>query len=130
MKRICIVTTMWSSINNWIKPFLKEYNAKGIDVTIVCNMNSEYEKELNSQFPFIHTFPVMFPRGINIIGSVKSIWSLFKFFRKNKFDMVQYSTPNASMYAAVASKPCRQILYKLHQRKPLEIYCRRIYCNS
>ena len=104
MKRICIVTTMWSSINNWIKPFLKEYNAKGIDVTIVCNMDSEYEKELKSQFPFIHTFPVMFPRGINITGSVKSIWSLFKFFRKNEFDMVQYSTPNASMYAAVASK--------------------------
>lgn len=104
MKKICIITTMWSSINNWIKPFLKEYNAKGIDVTIVCNMDSEYEKELKSQFPFIHTFPVMFPRGINITGSVKSIWSLFKFFRKNKFDMVQYSTPNASMYAAVASK--------------------------
>lgn len=104
MKKICIITTMWSSINNWIKPFLNEYNVRGVDVTIVCNMDSEYEKELKSQFPFVHTIPVLFPRGVNLMGSVKSIWSLYRLFLKNKFDMVQYSTPNAGMYAAVASK--------------------------
>lgn len=104
MKKICIITTMWSSINNWIKPFLNEYNARGIDVTIVCNMDADYERELKSQYPFVHTYPVAFPRGISFGGSLKSILVLYKFFRKNKFDMVQYSTPNASMYAAVASK--------------------------
>ena len=104
MKRICIITTMWSSINNWIKPFLNEYNARGIDVTIVCNMDGDYERELKSQYPFVHTYPVAFPRGIDLGGSIKSILVLYKFFRKNRFDMVQYSTPNASMYAAVASK--------------------------
>lgn len=104
MKRICIITTMWSSINNWIKPFLHEYNARGIDVTIVCNMDADYARELKSQYPFVHTYPVAFPRGIDLGGSIKSILVLYKFFRKNRFDMVQYSTPNASMYAAVASK--------------------------
>lgn len=104
MKKICIITTMWSSINNWIKPFLHEYNARGIDVTIVCNMDADYARELKSQYPFVHTYPVAFPRGIDLGGSIKSILVLYKFFRKNRFDMVQYSTPNASMYAAVASK--------------------------
>ena len=104
MKKICIITTMWSSINNWIKPFLNEYNARGIDVTIVCNMDGDYARELKSQYPFVHTYPVAFPRGIDLGGSIKSILVLYKFFRKNRFDMVQYSTPNASMYAAVASK--------------------------
>ena len=104
MKKICIITTMWSSINNWIKPFLHEYNARGIDVTIVCNMDADYARELKSQYPFVHTYPVPFPRGIDLDGSIKSILVLYKFFRKNRFDMVQYSTPNASMYAAVASK--------------------------
>ena len=104
MKKICIITTMWSSINNWIKPFLGEYNARGIDVTIVCNMDENYERELTSQYPFVHTYPVAFPRGINVGGSFKSILVLYRFFRKNKFDLVQYSTPNASVYAAVASK--------------------------
>ncbi len=104
MKRICIVTTMWSSINNWIKPFLNEYNKRNIDVTIVCNMDNDYENELLEQYPFVHTHPIDFPRGISFGGSLKSIAKLVKFFKKEKFDLVQYSTPNASMYASVASK--------------------------
>lgn len=104
MKRICIVTTMWSSINNWIKPFLNEYHARGIDVTIACNMDEDYARELKRQYPFVHTFPVPFPRGIHVGGSVKSIHTLYVYFKKQQFDMVQYSTPNASMYAAVAAK--------------------------
>lgn len=103
-KRICIVTTLWSSIDNWIKPFLNEYYRHGIDVTIVCNMDSEYEKKLKSEYPFIHTYAIDFPRGINAIGSLKSIFKLLKFLKKEKFDLVQYSTPNASFYASVASR--------------------------
>ena len=114
MKHICIVTTMWSSINNWIKPFLNEYNSRNIDVTIVCNMDKEYEAELKEQYPFVHTFPIAFPRGIDVKGSIKSVLSLYKFFRQKKFDMVQYSTPNASMYAAIASR-CANI--------PVRLYC-------
>ncbi len=104
MKRICIITTMWSSINNWIIPFLEEYDRRGVDVTIVCNMDADFEKTLKERYPFLHTRSIAFPRGIHFGGSVKSIRELMAFFRKEKFDMVQYSTPNASMYAAVAAR--------------------------
>ena len=114
MKKICIVTTMWSSINNWIKPFLNEYANRGIDVSIACNMDEEYENKLKAEFPFVHTYPMPFPRGINILGSVKSVGLLTKLFKSEKFDMVQYSTPNASMYAAISSK-----LAKI----PVRLYC-------
>ncbi len=114
MKKLCIVTTMWSSITNWIKPFLNEYNENGVDVTVVCNMDESYEKALKEEFPFIHTHPTPFPRGISLGGSVKSILSLIKFFKKEKFDMVQYSTPNASMYASVSAFLCRI---------PVRLYC-------
>lgn len=106
-KRICIVTTLWSSIDNWIKPFLNAYNQHDIDVSIVCNMDSEYENRLKEQYPFIHTHAINFPRGMNTIGSLKSIFKLIKYFTKEKFDLVQYSTPNASFYASVASKIAR-----------------------
>ena len=114
MKRICIVTTMWSSINNWIKPFLNEYHVRGIDVTIVCNMDAEHEKRLKEEFPFVHTYPMPFPRGINVLGSIKSIRLLKKLFKKEKFDIVQYSTPNASMYASIAAKSAKI---------PVRLYC-------
>ena len=103
-KRICICTTLWSSINNWIIHFLNDYHKRGVDVTIVCNMDEECERGLKERYPFVHTRRMNFPRGINLWGSLKSIWELYRFFRKETFDLVQYSTPNASMYGAVAAK--------------------------
>lgn len=114
MKKICIVTTMWSSINNWIKPFLNAYEKCGVDVSIACNMDAEYEKKLREEFPFVHTYPMPFPRGISLFGSMKSIVLLSKLFKKEKFNMVQYSTPNASMYAAIAAK---------FAKIPVRLYC-------
>ena len=113
-KKICIVTTLWSSINNWIKPFLPEYNKYGIEVTIVCNMDSTYESQLQAEYPFVKTFPIAFPRGMSIFGSITSIYKLYKFLASNNFDLIQYSTPNASMYGAVAAKLARV---------PVRLYC-------
>ncbi len=114
MKRICIVTTVWTSINNWIKPFLNEYNKYGVEVTIVCNMDKEYEDNLKKEYPFIRTYAIPFPRGISVMGSLKSIRTLKKFLKREKFDMIQYSTPNASFYAAIAAKSAKI---------PVRLYC-------
>lgn len=114
MKKICIVTTLWSSINNWIKPFLNEYHSNQIDVTVVCNMDEAYESQLKSTYPFIHTKSIPFPRGISLGGSVTSIVALCRFLMKEHFDLVQYSTPNASFYASLASKLCKV---------PVRLYC-------
>lgn len=103
-KKICICTTVWSSINNWITPFLSEYNNRGIDVTIVCNMDKDFEEDLKKRFPFVHTYPIEFPRGINFLGSLKSIMIIYSFLKKKKFDLIQYSTPNASLYCSIAAK--------------------------
>ena len=114
MKHLCIVTTMWSSINNWIKPFLNDLHENGIHITIVCNMDSEYEKELKEQFPFVDTYPIAFPRGISFGGSLNSILKLKRFLKCKQFDMIQYSTPNASFYASIASKMTKV---------PVRLYC-------
>lgn len=113
-KKVCICTTLWSSINNWIVPFLNEYNQIGVEVTIVCNMDEAFESNLKERFPFVHTHRINFPRGMNAFGSIKSIWALYKFLKKGKFDLVQYSTPNASMYGAIASSLARV---------PARLYC-------
>ncbi len=114
MKRICIITTLWSSINNWILPFLGEYHKRDIEVTVVCNMSKEFGLTLEEKFPYVNTHAVDFPRGINLWGSLRSVLHLISFLRREKFDMVQYSTPNASMYAALAS---------FLVRVPVRLYC-------
>ena len=88
-KKIAIVTTLWSSINNWIKPFLNEYHSKGIDVTIICNMSEDYEKSLKEEFPFVNTKSINFPRGMSVLDSLKSISALYKFLKKEKFTEIQ-----------------------------------------
>ena len=114
MKKICIITTVSSSIDNWIKPFLMDYHNNGIDVTVVCNMTDEYQDSLKEEFPFVHTHAIPFPRGAKIKESLQSISALKKFFREEQFDMVQYSTPNASLYAAIAAKSAKI---------PVRLYC-------
>lgn len=113
-KKICIVTTVESSIENWITPFLDEYHKQGIDVTVVCNMTEAQESSLKSRYCYLHTESIDFPRGINFSGSLKSVVSLVKLFKKSHFDLVQYSTPNASMYASIAS---------FLARVPVRLYC-------
>ena len=38
--------------------------------------------------------PIDIPRGLSVFGSISAIRQLYKFLKKEKFDMVQYSTPN------------------------------------
>lgn len=112
--KICIVTTMSSSIDNWVKPFLHKYKENEFDVTIACNMSNEYMNKISKEFPYITPISINMPRGISVVGSIKAIKHLYKLFAKEKFDLVQYSTPNASFYSAVAS-----FLSKI----PVRLYC-------
>lgn len=114
MKKICFITTVSSSIDNWIKPFLPMYHDAGFDLSIACNMTEEYEKSFNEQFPYVKTYSVKMPRGADLIGTVKSIPALTKIFKNAKFDMIQYSTPNASFYSSIAGR-----LAKV----PVRLYC-------
>ncbi|MBQ6019859.1 MAG: glycosyltransferase family 4 protein [Clostridia bacterium] len=104
MKKICIVTTVSSSIDNWIKPFLPLYHAEGFDVSIVTNMTAEYKAAFETEYPYIHAYAVNMPRGTDLAGTLRSIPALYGIFKREQFDLVQYSTPNASFYSAIASR--------------------------
>lgn len=90
-KKLCIVTTLSSSINNWIKPFLNEYHERDIDVTIICNMDKNFEDNIKREYPFIHTFPIAFPRGMKLFGTIKSIYIYWPNILGQK-NLIWYST--------------------------------------
>lgn len=114
MKKICIVTTLSSSIDNWIKPFLPLYRDAGIDVSIACHMTPEYQKAFITEFPYVRAFSVPIPRGIDFFGSLRAVSALLRLFRREKFDLIQYSTPNASFYSSLAG---------FAARVPVRLYC-------
>lgn len=101
MKKICYVVTIPLTIRSFFIPQLKHLADNGFDVTVICSYDEGLQKELGQN---IHYLPVEIPRGISLSGSITAVRELVKILNKEKFDLVQYSTPNAALYASVAAK--------------------------
>ena len=111
MKKICICTTVSITMKTFVLETAKYlYEKCGYDITLICNKDEKFEEILPN---YIHFIPVNMSRGIDITG-FKSVIEFIKIFKKEKFDMVQYSTPNASCYASIAAKICKV---------PIRLYC-------
>ena len=101
MKKICFISTIPSTLRTFVlKTAIYLHENTDWDISFICSEDEEFASELPE---FIHYFPVPMERGISISG-IKSMMQLKKIFVKEKFDLIQYSTPNASLYAALAGK--------------------------
>lgn len=110
MIRICFVTTVAITIKSFLVDFAKFLTEKeNYDVTFICNDDVSMKEFINKK---IHYIPVSMKRGIGFDG-LKVIKKLTSIFKSEKFDIIQYSTPNAALYASVAAKKanCQNRLY-------------------
>lgn len=111
MKKICICTTVSLTLKVFVVETAKYLHEKcGYDITLICNEDKAFEDSLSE---YIHFIPVHMARGIDF-SAVTSIRQFVRIFREQKFDMVQYSTPNAACYASIAAK-----IVKV----PIRLYC-------
>ena len=101
MKKICFVTTISSTIKAFLIDFA-EYlvNQHGYEVFFICNTDNDLQNHLNEG---MHYIPISMKRGISFDG-IKAIMHMKKIFEREKFDIIQYATPNASLYASIAAK--------------------------
>ena len=111
MKKICFITTVSLTLDMFVVETAKYiHDNTDWDITFICNNDEDFASRLPN---FIHFHPISMERGVSIAG-VKAMLEMRKFFKKQKFDMIQYSTPNASLYASIAGK-----LAKV----PVRLYC-------
>lgn len=111
MKKICYVTTVPGTLRSFVLPTAKYLHEQaGFDISFVCDYDEEFKKMLPE---YIHYYPVSMKRGISL-GGLRAMNEMRKLFRKEKFDLVQYSTPNASCYASLASWIAKT---------PVRLYC-------
>lgn len=75
----------------------------GWDVTLICSPDEEFAASLPE---YLHYIPVKMNRGMDL-SALRSIRDFVKIFRREQFDMVQYSTPNAACYASIAAKKAK-----------------------
>lgn len=110
MKKICFVTTVSITIKSFLVDFAKYLSSESDwDVTFICSSDDSLNLYCNDK---IHYIPVDMKRGVGFDG-FKVIQKLEKIFKENNFDIIQYSTPNAALYASIASKRagCKNRLY-------------------
>lgn len=111
MKKICFVTTIPGTLRSFVLELSKYLHANGdFDITFICDEDETFAASLPE---YIHFIPVPMKRGISL-GAVKAMLRLRKIFKREKFDLVQYSTPNASLYASIAAKAAKI---------PVRLYC-------
>lgn len=111
MKKICICTTVSATMKSFVVETAKYLNKKcGYDITLICNEDKAFEESLPE---YIHFIPVRMARGVDF-SALSSIRQFVRIFKDQKFDMVQYSTPNAACYASIAAKIARV---------PIRLYC-------
>ena len=111
MEKICFVTTIPTTLEAFVLKTAEYLHQNGgYDISFVCDENAEFAASLPD---YIHYFPVSMKRGISL-GGIGAMLKMRKLFLREKFDIVQYSTPNASLYASMAAKSARI---------PVRLYC-------
>lgn len=111
MKKICFITTISLTMNAFIKNFI-EYIHEHSDheIYLICD---DSQHMLDSWPDYAHFLPVSMERGLNF-GAIKATVQMYRLFRQHRFNAVQYTTPNASLYASVAAR---------FARIPVRLYC-------
>lgn len=98
MKKICYIVTLPLTIRAFFISQLK-YLAKEYDVTVICSYDKKLHEDLGDDITYI---AVNIPRGISLRGMLRSISEIKKILKKEQYDLIQYSTPNAAFAASVA----------------------------
>lgn len=111
MKKICFITTIPGTLKSFVlKTADYIHNNTDWDISFICDYDESFKNELPE---YIHYYPVKMKRGISLSG-IKAVLKMYKIFKTEKFDLIQYSTPNASLYASLAG---------WFAKIPVRLYC-------
>ncbi|MCM1141031.1 MAG: glycosyltransferase family 4 protein [Muribaculum sp.] len=100
-KKICAITTVGETQIDFVIPAMRMLKENGYEITIICNMSSEFINQYKDEFKLIN---IPMQRGISFRDFIIMPFRFRKIFKAEHFDIVQYATPNASLYASIGSK--------------------------
>ena len=99
--KICAITTISKTMDWFVVDSMMNLHKHGFDVSLMCDMDDDFIKRNEN---YARCYPIKMDRGIDPIGAVRAIWNMYQIFRKEKYDVIQFTSPNASLYAALAGK--------------------------
>lgn len=108
--KIAILTTVSITIKAFYAGYVEALNKANIETTVICADDPDLRHFLPCETNFI---PLEFTRVLNPLKDLKVLWQLFRIFRRERFDLVQYSTLKAALLGSIAS---------FFARAPIRIY--------
>ena len=99
--KIAVLTTVSKTMDWFIVDSMRNLAKNGYDVTLISNMEEGFAERNSDYAKCIH---LSMSRGASVKDLLSVPRKLKKIFKSEKFDVVYYTSPNASMYAAMAGK--------------------------
>lgn len=114
--KIAYVTTIHNTLDWFVVPTLRNLAQNSFTVSIFSSMDEAF---IQKNSDFAKCYKMNFMRGIvNPFQAIRSINQLRKIFKKEKFDIVRYMSPNASFYASMAAR-LAGIKYRIYDQAGL-----------
>mgnify|MGYP005635261609 CR=1 FL=1 len=98
--KICQLSSVDFTLKHFLIPLIDAQLDQGYEVIAVCS-DGDYIENLREEGYLIHTIPIY--RSFNIIKQISCIWCLYKYFKKESFDIVHTHTPIASLAGRIAA---------------------------
>ena len=110
--KICGITTRAMTLKSFMIEPMKFLCENGFACYAICQQDGSInEQEVK---PVVYLPMEMQSGAVSPLEIIKVTWKLFKLFRKERFDIVQYASSNAGLYAALASWMARV---------PIRVFC-------
>lgn len=99
--KICALTTISKTMDWFVVDSMRNLANNGYNVTLCCNMEDGFA-ERNSDYAKCCNIPMS--RGVSLRDLVKVPIQLYRLFRREKYDVIYYTSPNVSLYASLAGR--------------------------
>lgn len=99
-KKICAITTISPTLEDFVIPAMRIFVREGYDVTLISTMDDKFFEKYSSDF---HCINVTMKRGFSISDLLMKPFEFYRIFKREKFDYVQYGTNNAEWYASIGA---------------------------
>lgn len=102
MPKLIRITTAPISLNVLLRGQMRYMNENGFDVVMVSSDGTELETVKANEQCRHHIIPMT--RRMTPLGDLRCLWLLYRFFKKEKPDIVHSHTPKAGLLAMLAAR--------------------------
>src|SRR5688500_5592903 len=98
--RLCVIATIGKSIQVLYAGRLEHLAGNGFEITVAC-ASSEDDDAIMARGMRLKTFPLT--RAITPWRDLQTFFQMYTFFRQERFDLVEVSTPKAALIGSLAA---------------------------